>query len=84
MEKNQKDSPYPIRDQFNAEVEAMLSINEPKKFTMRQIAEAAVEIIGEYEHGSAEVGDVSPGMTLPAYKEGLMDFLLSLPFYEGD
>lgn len=77
-------SSYPIKDQFDTEVETMLSINDPKKFTMRQIAEAAVEIVGEYEHGSADVCDVSEGMTLPMYKEGLMDFLLSLPFYEGD
>lgn len=62
-------SPYPIRNEFEKELEPLDIPADLKNL--------AVEVVGEYEHGTAAVEDVE-GITLSQYKAVLLDFLLTL------
>jgi hypothetical protein len=64
---------YPITTAFKKEM---------AEYPNLPLVEEAAEVIGEYEHGTADVEDVAPGMTLELYVAALTDFLLTLTSHE--
>lgn len=52
---------YPITHQFDLDtVHLMNEDNGSRSFTVKQIREVFAEVVGEYEHGSADVEDLIP------------------------
>lgn len=60
---------YPVTDRLRKDLAAHLG---------NPIVQQMVDIVGEYEHGTAEVSDVAPRLTLRQYAAVVKDIVLTL------
>lgn len=66
---------YPVRKEFRRTTEHL--INEQRSLSLSKIQEIFEEVVGEYEHGSADVEDVE-GVNITQYSAVAHDLILCL------
>ena len=69
---------YPVHHKFDMDTVHILG--DKRTFTLQQIRDIFSEVIGEYEHGTAEVEDLLPKnpLSVDQYAEALRDAMLCL------
>ncbi len=69
---------YQFVEALNDQVDSVDPRADMMSLTVQELAETLVEIVGEYEHGSAEVYDVGSNgdITLDDYTDVAMDIFL--------
>ena len=69
---------YPVHHKFDMDTVHVLE--SKRTFTLQQIRDIFSEVVGEYEHGTADVEDLHPKnpMTVAQYAEALRDAILCL------
>lgn len=67
---------YPITEAIREELWA--AAKEEGRTEMPDVLTQLIDVLGEYEHGTAAVEDVHPGMTLQMYAAVVLDLGLSI------
>jgi hypothetical protein len=62
--------PYPVTRDFRRDLSVLRSPG------VKEIGESLARMLKEYEHGTADVGDLAPGMTVKSMAAVLMEGLM--------
>lgn len=68
---------YPVTKQFKRDTDHLLNEKSGRTFDLSKIQKIFEEVIGEYEHGSADVEDVE-GVNIKQYSAVAHDLILCL------
>jgi hypothetical protein len=74
---------YPVTKEFEKDLEKVKIDVSNREISIYKVAEAAKEIVNEYEHGTADVEDCG-GVNIKQYKDVIHDFILFLFHYEEE
>lgn len=72
---DQSDEVYPITAKLRTDAAASIALLDQRG---RSVALTMLEIVGEYEHGTTDVEDVNPTLTVEAYAAVVLDLILSM------